>query len=186
MKANLKTLLAFAGISLTALGAATALAQPGAAASQPAGRALERFQATDTNKDGFLSKDEATAGMPGLAQRFDTIDSNKDGKLSLEEFQAQRGNLRGTGPQAARGGPHHGMRGGARQEGCAAGMRQAGFHGAGGMLAAADTDKDGVITRAEAEKFASARATARFDALDTNKDGKLTADERAACPAAPR
>lgn len=43
----------------------------------------------------------------------------------------------------------------------------------------ADTDRDGVVTRAEAQ----AAADARFAALDTNKDGKLTRDDRRAARA---
>ena len=39
----------------------------------------------------------------------------------------------------------------------------------------ADSDGDGVITRAEH----LAQAAARFDRLDVNRDGKLTADEMA-------
>lgn len=45
----------------------------------------------------------------------------------------------------------------------------------GGGLARADTNGDGMISKAEA----TARASARFDAMDKNKDGFLTADERA-------
>lgn len=41
---------------------------------------------------------------------------------------------------------------------------------------AIDTNGDGVIDRAEAAKFP--RLAARFDQLDQNKDGRLTADER--------
>lgn len=44
--------------------------------------------------------------------------------------------------------------------------------------ARADADNDGVITRAEAA--AHPMLAQRFDALDANKDGRLTADERAA------
>ncbi len=40
-----------------------------------------------------------------------------------------------------------------------------------------DTNKDGVIDRAEAARML--RLAERFDTLDTNKDGKLSADERA-------
>ena len=41
---------------------------------------------------------------------------------------------------------------------------------------AADTDKDGLISRAEAEK-GMPRLFAHFDQSDTNKDGKLSSDE---------
>lgn len=41
-------------------------------------------------------------------------------------------------------------------------------------MASADTNGDGLISKAEA----TAQANARFDALDLNKDGVLSADER--------
>jgi len=50
----------------------------------------------------------------------------------------------------------------------------------GGGLMRADADHDGTITRAEM----IADAEARFTAMDTNKDGKVTADERDAARAA--
>lgn len=43
----------------------------------------------------------------------------------------------------------------------------------GGMMMRADTDNDGVITKAEA----LAQAAQRFDRMDLNRDGKLTRDE---------
>ncbi|WP_161978374.1 hypothetical protein [Sphingomonas oligophenolica] len=52
----------------------------------------------------------------------------------------------------------------------------------GAMMMRADTNRDGVITRAEA----IAAADARLDKLDTNHDGTVTADEMAARRAAMR
>lgn len=46
----------------------------------------------------------------------------------------------------------------------------------GGPLMHADTDRDGIVTRAEV----IADADRRFAALDTNRDGKVTKDERRA------
>lgn len=46
--------------------------------------------------------------------------------------------------------------------------------GNGGMLMRADTNNDGILTRAEL----IASVEARFAKRDTNKDGKITADER--------
>ncbi|MDB5799765.1 MAG: calcium sensor EFh [Rhodocyclales bacterium] len=43
-------------------------------------------------------------------------------------------------------------------------------------LKSADTDKDGLISRAEAEKGLP-RLAEHFDRLDTNKDGKISPDE---------
>jgi Ca2+-binding EF-hand superfamily protein len=50
--------------------------------------AEERFKTADKNGDGSLSKEEATASMPRLAQRFDSLDQNKDGQLSSDELRA--------------------------------------------------------------------------------------------------
>ncbi len=52
----------------------------------------------------------------------------------------------------------------------------------GGGMMRADANHDGVVTRAEM----IAEADARFTAMDTNKDGKLTADERDAAREAMR
>jgi Ca2+-binding EF-hand superfamily protein len=59
----------------------------------------ERLKAADTNADGFISREEAQASLPGLATRFDAIDSNKDGNISLAEL----GSARGTFGRGARG-----------------------------------------------------------------------------------
>jgi Ca2+-binding EF-hand superfamily protein len=62
-------------------------------------KAAARFKAADQNSDGFLSKDEAAAGIPMLARRFDALDTDKDGMLSPEEIAA-----RAHRPFAGRGG----------------------------------------------------------------------------------
>ena len=69
-----------------------------------------RFKQADKNGDGFLSKDEAAAGMPRLAARFDQLDTNKDGLVSPEELAASRHHF-GKGP----GGWHRGPQGGPPQ-----------------------------------------------------------------------
>jgi len=50
--------------------------------------ALERLQSADTNKDGFIDKAEAEAGLPRVAKNFDKLDANDDGKLSPDEFKS--------------------------------------------------------------------------------------------------
>jgi Ca2+-binding EF-hand superfamily protein len=45
-----------------------------------------RFKAADKDADGALSKQEAQAGMPRLANRFDQLDGNHDGKLTQQEL----------------------------------------------------------------------------------------------------
>lgn len=44
----------------------------------------------DTDKDGFINRQEA-ASMEGLAQLFDKIDSSKDDKLDKGELEAIHG-----------------------------------------------------------------------------------------------
>ena len=43
--------------------------------------------ALDSNKDGFLTKDELT-GSPALVHNFKDIDKNGDGKLSMDEWKS--------------------------------------------------------------------------------------------------
>ena len=68
--------------AVIALSASAAFAMP---ASEPAPGAEAAFAAADTNKDGKLSKEEASQ-LPAIAARFEELDRNKDGFLSLEEF----------------------------------------------------------------------------------------------------
>lgn len=82
------------------------------------------------------------AKAPNLAAKFDQLDQNKDGKLSADER------------------PHRG------------GMRHRGMRGGHDRMQAADTDKDGRISRAEAQA-ANAKFAGRFDEMDANKDGYL-------------
>lgn len=71
--------LATATLALLATGLQ---AQP---ASEPAPGAEAAFAAADANKDGKLSKGEASP-LPAIAARFEELDRDKDGSLSLEEF----------------------------------------------------------------------------------------------------
>ncbi len=45
------------------------------------------FDDLDTNRDGYLSKDEVM-GNPAVAQNFARIDTNGDGRISPEEWKA--------------------------------------------------------------------------------------------------
>jgi hypothetical protein len=136
-------------------------------------RQQQRFARLDANDDGELNQADREARRK---QAFDRVDADHSGGISYDEFAAlrdQRIERRGErrGPEAARferrrpGGPD-GLRGAAGR----------GRLGGAGIARRADADRDGSITQAE---FAGA-ALARFDRVDANKDGTISADERPA------
>jgi len=48
----------------------------------------QRFAAADTNKDGKLTREECSAGMPRIYRGFDEIDSGKKGFITLDQIMA--------------------------------------------------------------------------------------------------
>jgi Ca2+-binding EF-hand superfamily protein len=114
------------------------------------------FQQVDANHDGSISMEEAEkAPAPLLANNFAAIDTDKNGKLSQQEviafLQAQREQM----------------------------VRR--------ILAAdeeafrrIDANHDGYISREEATKAPAPLLAANFDAIDINKDGKLSPQEAGA------
>jgi Ca2+-binding EF-hand superfamily protein len=134
----------------------------------------DHFGKLDTNKDGFVTKDEMQAAEAAMRERFanhmqeresavfDRIDTNKDGSISRAEFDAAHKAMIAN---------HAGIPGGAMRG--AHGMH--GLHGAmaGRMFATADANNDGRVSLQEA----TAAATAHFDKIDANHDGVLTPDE---------
>lgn len=53
-------------------------------------KAEQRWKDADNDGDGALSREEAEASMPGLAERFEKFDSNGDGKISRDEMHSVR------------------------------------------------------------------------------------------------
>lgn len=49
-------------------------------------KAVEKFDAADTDKDGKLSREELEKAAPYMAENFERYDKNKDGFLSWEEY----------------------------------------------------------------------------------------------------
>jgi hypothetical protein len=49
-------------------------------------KAEEKFDATDEDKNGTLSRPEVAKHSPYIEENFDKYDKNKDGVLSWEEF----------------------------------------------------------------------------------------------------
>jgi len=47
-----------------------------------------RFEAADSNHDGWLDRAEAARGMPHIAAHFDAVDADHDGRLSQAEVAA--------------------------------------------------------------------------------------------------
>ena len=126
--------------------------------------ATAHFAKMDVNKDGKLDQADREAMRAQFkAQAFDKLDANDDGAISKGEFDAPRAARPDgeRGPEGMRGkrggrGGHGGMMGGMR-----------------GHMADADTNGDKAISLAEFQ----AAHTARFNAMDTNKDGKVTKAE---------
>lgn len=150
----------------------------------------EHFAQLDSNRDGFLTKDEAEAGRKVMKERvrarlgerrmehhdpnaaFDRLDANKDGAISREEFaqhrerRIERRIVRKDGQTAAGapGAPHQGLR-----------MYRMGRTMMGGhMFAMADANKDNRVSLQEATDA----AVRHFDMADANRDGRITPDER--------
>ncbi len=115
------------------------------------------MQALDTDKDGELSSAEIAAAATALK----TLDKNSDGKLSAEELR----------PNFGEGGP-----GGARAEGNSEAIARLLANDKNndgklsaeelpermkGIMARADADKDGFVTKAELEQALNAPAQRR-------------------------
>ena len=153
-------------------------------------RSAEAFARMDANDDGVLNQADrearggSSSGSTGSTptttasstrptarraskQAFDRIDADHSGGISFEEFTALREQRQER--RAERRGPKV-------APACAGRRRPRRLRGGRGMARAADTDRDGTVTQAE---FASA-ALARFDRVDADKDGTISADERPA------
>lgn len=147
------------------------------------------FAKLDTNRDGFVTREEADAAhsrMAGemrerfakrLAERgdmprpdrgaaFDRLDTNKDGMISRQEFMSAKPEMHERRMIVMHEGGEGGMPGMMRMH---AGM------GLGrGLFEMADVNKDGRVSVQEA----TTAALQHFDAADLNRDGKLTPEER--------
>lgn len=153
------------GLSLLALGlAGTAYAQHHAGGMDPLGdkdltkaefvaKHGEMFAKMDSNKDGKLDQADRAAHH---GEMFAKLDTDKNGSISRSEFDAAHQARGGEGMKRERG-----ERGGKMAK---------------MMLRRADANKDGAVSR---DEF-MVGATAHFDMMDANKDGKLTKAERQA------
>ena len=161
------------------------------------------FAKLDTNRDGFVTKDEVEAiharmmsamdkggdvqkrmaehgvMMGDRASVFDRLDTNHDGNISRQEFLSGKPQVRTEQVIVMRDGApgapgaHPPIEG---MDGMRMHMRGMGMGGrfGGHLLEMADGNHDGRVSLAEAQ----AAALAHFDKADLNHDGKLTPEER--------
>ncbi len=184
-----------AGAALLAI-AGVAIAQPGGEArgdrnadttrQQVIERTDQRFAALDADRDGRVTPEEMRQhGEQRRAQRaermFDRLDANSDGSISREEWtqshaqRAQRGAERHA--QRAQRGAERRAQAGQGGERAGRPHRMRGHRGGFGMRGAQGArmfGEQGYITQEQMRE----RALARFDRLDANSDGTVTAAER--------
>jgi Ca2+-binding EF-hand superfamily protein len=163
--------------------------------------AREMFGKLDSNKDGYVTKEEAEAAHHAMADAihdkfakrfadgdfphpdrgamFDKLDTNKDGSITRQEFMAAQPQFKERRVIVMRDGPGDGdqpveLDGGPGEPHVKI-MR---MHGMGGMpghmFESADANHDG---RVSLEEMTNA-AIQHFDAADANHDGTLTPEER--------
>lgn len=137
-------------------------------------KVAEHFAKLDADRDGFVTRSEADSARgkmraaraerrgDRLERRFERMDSNNDGSISRSEFDsahAQRLARRGeAGERRMHRVARRVMRG----------------HFGGRMFAMADANGDQRVSLAEA----TAAALRHFDMADTNRDGRITSEER--------
>lgn len=131
-----------------------------------------RFAKLDANRDGKVDEGDRAAHRKAKAdEMFAAADSDRNGSISRAEFDAAQATREAKRAErrAAMADGHGGGRDGKR------GKR--GGHGGGDrLLAMVDINGDKAVTSVEMRTA----ALARFDRIDANKDGQVTAEERAA------
>ena len=153
----------------------------------------DMFARLDTNRDGFLTREESDAakqGMAGdrrvrfaqrLAERgpadrgaaFDRIDTNKDGMITRQEFLAAKPQVQ-TRVFTMRNGEGLAELGGAPGQPRVKVMRMHGMGMHGRMFETADANRDGRVSLQEMTNA----ALQRFDKADVNHDGRIAPEER--------
>ena len=153
------------------------------------------FAKLDTNKDGFVTREEADAmhqamagemsekfarhsaggGMPhpDRGAMFDKLDKNKDGSISRQEFMSAKPDIHEQRVFVMRDGEGPvDIEGGPGKPHVKIMRMDMGMHGR--MFESADANHDGKVSLQEMTNA----ALQHFDMADANHDGKLTPDER--------
>ncbi len=179
--------IAIAALGTTAASAQTKAAPKSASRGDVQKRLDARFTQIDANKDGALTKAEIDAERSKFVgftravitnqvrQEFAAADKNKDGKASLDEMTAvaPAGAKAGTGKAFERLDANKDK--GVTLAEFAAAAPPPRVPGSDDFLQRFDADKDGKVTRAEYLR----PGLSAFDAVDFNKDGTITAAEKA-------
>lgn len=156
-------------VALLALSAfpLTVLAAPPASQADAAKTFEARFTLADTDRSGGLSKNElanaAAPGFPVMVKNFDVMDANKDGQVTLAERNGAINSYMQN-----------------RQAAQAKAMAKA-RKDLEDRFAKADTNKDGALNKREVDGAAAPGfpiMKKNFDAMDKDKNGKVTLDER--------
>jgi hypothetical protein len=158
--ANSDSMLSPVEFAVVPIAFGDAAAQTGSLQAQSGQTRKQVFDGLDTNRDGMISRAEADAEA-ALVSIFVSTDANSDGMLSPIEFAVVP---IAFGDGAAQTGAMHAQRGMTRQQ----------------VFDQLDTNRDGMISRAESE--ANPELAAIFVAVDPNSDGMLTAVEFAVVP----
>lgn len=142
-------LLAALLVTPLAFAQSTPMSSDARSGSPHGGRSMNKhFMASDANKDGAVSREEAQAAFE---RHFATLDGDKDGKVTPEEIKRAHVNARK--------------------------MRADRFRAAfDASYKKADLNGDGVLSREEANAGLP-RLSRGFDRLDSDKNGQLTVAE---------
>lgn len=154
-----KSLLAVSLVVAASLSAGIAFADSGKEGKKGPGH-HGMFERMDANGDGKITKDEARKMSEA---RFQKLDGNGDGAVTSEEAKAAHEKMRAEWAKKA----------GKDGEGKSKHHKKGQRHGPGHLFAKLDVNKDGKITKAEAQKVSDQR----FERIDTNKDGVVTREE---------
>lgn len=127
-----------------------------------------RFNALDKDEDGYISRAEFDRSGDSAFSRMDT---NKDGVLSAADPKpAPRGEDTRSEQTRAEQSQQQAQNPPPRRERL---LQMPTTHSVAGMLAMYDSNKDGVVSRAEYEQGRAAQ----FAGVDVNRDGVLSYDE---------